>query len=345
MEQPTVSVVVPVYNAEQTIEACLESLLEQSHSPLEVILVDNGSTDRTSEKVDAFARRHRSTNLVLVSEKERGPAVCRNTGVRLSKGDILCFTDSDCVTDADWIRDVLEAFRISDVGAVAGNIFGYQPSNRIQQFLSLYTLRGAPQDRSFDHFSLTEGGFATANLSVRRKVFDAAGGFDEDMRYGEDHDLCSRIMDSGYRLQYIHKAVVHHIHRRTFRDFVRQSFFSGIGHAHLLQKYRHGVFLMEFIGRCFRKEPFHRRIWINAISADKKLLVLALFGLFAAWGWLLPLVYGLHLANRTSQKAKAVNIPSAVTNSIILAGLLVIKSFCMTLGRWTGSFRYGVICL
>lgn len=345
MEPPSVSVVVPVFNGEETIGACLQSLLNQTRPPHEVIVVDNGSTDRTIETIKGFSQEHQGLNLVLVSESVKGPAACRNRGVALSQSEIICFTDADCVPDSDWTRDVAEAFSVSDVGAVAGNLYGYKPSGVIQEFLSLYTLRGLADDRIFQQYTLTEGGFATANLSVRRKVFDEAGGFDQSMRYGEDHDLCVRIMEQGHKLRYVPNAVVYHIHRNSLKGFVRQSFFTGMAQADLLRKYHSGVLLMEMPGRTFRREPYARRIWVKGITADKKLIVLTALWIFISWGWLLPLLYCLYLVLSVANKARATGIRYVSMRPFIWTGLLIIKSILVTAGRWSGSLRYGVICL
>ncbi len=345
MEPPSVSVVVPVFNSEETIGACLQSLLNQTRPPHEVIVVDNGSTDRTIETIKGFSQEHQGLNLVLASQSIKGPAACRNHGEALSKGEIICFTDADCVAGPDWTRDVVEAFSVSGVGAVAGNLYGYKPSGVIQEFLSLYTLRGLAHDRTFQSYTLTEGGFATANLSVRRKVFDEVSGFDQSMRYGEDHDLCARIMEKGYKLRYIRGGVVYHIHRNSLKGFARQSFFTGMAQADLLRKYHSGVLLMEMPGRTFRREPYARRIWVKGITADKKLIVLTALWIFISWGWLFPLLYGLYLVLSVANKARATDIRFVSMKPLIWTGLLIIKSILVTAGRCTGSLKYGVICL
>lgn len=340
-----VSVIIPLYNGKETIRGCLESLLRQTFIPAEVIVVDNGSNDGSRRVVGDFAVQHPELHVILETEEIRGPSACRNRGVSASRGDILCFTDADCVADKDWIKDLLQVFDQSEVGAVAGNIYGYEPSNLIQKFLSVYTLRGLQEEMIFERYTLTGGGFATANLSVRREVFYAIGGFDETMRYGEDHDLCSRIMQNGYKIKYIPKAVVRHIHRRSFRGLIGQSYSAGIGHAHLLRKYGDGVFILQSSGKICRKEPFPLRVWISIISAEKKLIALVLIGSCLPWGWLLPGFYMLHLARSTFRKARLSGVTLGYASSVVLAGLLIVKSFFLTLGRWAGSLEFRVLCL
>ncbi len=346
MKEPfNISVAIPVYNGADTIETCLTGLLQQVMAPFEVIVVDNGSSDGTPEKVRRFTEAHPELRLVLALEQRPGPSAARNRAVRICRGEVIAFTDADCVPDAEWILDLSKAFREEEVGVVAGTIRGYRPANLIQEFLSLYTLRGFSRSRIFHRFTLTEGGFPTANLAVRREVFDAVGGFDEEMRFGEDHDFCARVMEAGYPIRYIEGGVVRHIHRGSLSSLVRQSYSYGRGHAGLLRKYHRGVFLVEIVGRSFRREPCAGRVWVQAVSADKKMLFLVFLSVFLRWGFCLPILYGLYLSGSVLRKAKGTEVSPGIFKSIAMAVLLLIKSFAMTLGRWRGSFDYHVLCL
>ncbi len=340
-----ISVVIPVYNGAATIEACLNSLLHQAVAPLEVILADNGSFDGTEELVDRFAEAHPELHLSRVVEQRRGPSAARNRGVQSSRGGIIAFTDADCIPDRYWIRDVQEAFQNHDPGVVAGNIQGYRPANLVQEFLSLYTLRGSTRSRTFRKFTLTEGGFPTANLAVKREVFNAVKGFDEEMFIAEDHDFCARVMEAGYPVRYIAEGLVRHIHRGSFFSLLRQSFGYGVGHAGLLRKYHQGVFLMEIVGRPFRKEPYAGRVWVQAISADKKMFALVFLSIFFQWGYWLPLLYGIYLAASVLRTARSAKVPVGFCKLLVMATLLLAKSLAVTLGRWRGSLEYHVFCL
>ena len=109
------SVIVPAYNAGKTIGDCLGALTRQSLVPAvyEIIVVDDGSKDGTAEIVKTFSVRY-------LRQANRGPATARNHGAREARGEIILFTDSDCVPSADWIAEMTKPFGDPDVVAVKG---------------------------------------------------------------------------------------------------------------------------------------------------------------------------------------------------------------------------------
>src|SRR3989339_1251365 len=98
----TVSVIVPMFNAQATIRECIESLLRLDPLPYEIIIVDNGSTDDSVASVEKVVKEKEMSLVAILSEKERGPAAARNCGAKAAKGGILAFTDSDCTVPQDW---------------------------------------------------------------------------------------------------------------------------------------------------------------------------------------------------------------------------------------------------
>ncbi len=115
IEQPLISVVVPVRNGERTIRDCLASLLRMDYPETrrELLVVDNGSTDRTAEIIKSFPVRY-------VSEGCRGIPHARNRGIEASQGAIVAFTDADCVVDAAWLRELVRGFEEEGIGGVEG---------------------------------------------------------------------------------------------------------------------------------------------------------------------------------------------------------------------------------
>ena len=113
--KPWVSVVVPAYNAESSIALCLEALMQQDYpgNLFEIIVVDDGSADATAHIVQGFPVRY-------VYQKNAGPAAARNHGAQKAAGEILLFTDADCVPDPDWVEEMVLAFRNPSIAAVKG---------------------------------------------------------------------------------------------------------------------------------------------------------------------------------------------------------------------------------
>lgn len=191
--KPTVSVVVPARNEEANIEACLRSILQQSPAPLEVILIDNGSTDRTSEI-------GRSLGVKVVYQATPGLHIARQTGLEVAVGEVVAATDADCIVKQGWVGEIQEAFVDPAVVESYGPLefFDAPPFDTLLAkygwplFVSIMDRLGQPN---------TSGG----NHAVRRKVALEVGGY--DVPFGEDLRLMLKLKERG-RIVYLPKAVV-----------------------------------------------------------------------------------------------------------------------------------------
>ena len=341
-----ISVVIPVFNAERTIEACLESLYAQDTHPLEIIVVDNGSTDKTMEIVGSLMQRHEGVPTLLLQEARRGPSFARNRGAFQAQGDIIAFMDSDCMADPSWIDHVSQSFDRTDIGAVAGSVIGFDRQTTFGKFHALFTLRALPSSQLFHAFTLVSGGFPTANLSVRGTLFRSLGGFDENIpQFGEDHDLCARIYRAGARIYFDKEAIVHHKHRKSIKSTWHQSFGFGTGHATLLKKHFSKMLIVELPGWHFLSERWPLRLWLDLASADKKFI----FGLFLSVLWpplsAYLLLYLVYLYRDMGKRLQMDRIDSGFGERWELVLLLLFKSMAITCGRWWGSITHRVLCL
>jgi glycosyltransferase involved in cell wall biosynthesis len=230
-ELPFVSVVVPVLDGERTIGECLASLAKTDYPAdrREIIVVDNGSTDRTAEIV-------RSAPVEYLSETRRGTARARNLGIQASRGEILAFTDGDCLASTGWLRTLVDGFGEADVGAVAGEILPFPPRSGAERYAA--RIRHLSPERYLSRPTFPFA--ATANLAFRREVFSQIGLLDPDTpRGGESADFCTRFLrQTGLRIALAPTAAVFHRHRATGRDLFRQQWGYGQGHAYLYSKYR-----------------------------------------------------------------------------------------------------------
>ncbi len=208
-----VSVIIPVYNRAHIIGAVIEALLEQEHKPLEIIIVDDGSTDNTREVVKSYPVKY-------IYQENRGPASARNRGFRESKGDIVAFIDSDCIAKKDWLKNLIKGFDSSEVGAVAGS---YDIANS-QSLLS----RLIHEEIKWRHsgFKRFIRAFGSYNVAIRREVFEKAGGFDESYRTasGEDNDLSYRILKAGYKIRFVPDALVAHYHTENLFKYLKEQY-------------------------------------------------------------------------------------------------------------------------
>jgi glycosyltransferase involved in cell wall biosynthesis len=341
-----ISVVIPVLNAERTIEQCLRSLYGQSQTPLEIIVVDNHSTDGTKDIVLDMIHHHREIPTYYLVEVRPGPSFARNRGACQTRGEIIAFMDADCIADPSWLFRLSESFYRSEVGAVAGGIIGFDKKSVIGKFHALFTMRALPSSQLFHEFNLISGGFPTANFSIRNELFRTLGGFDEAIPiYAEDYDLCARIYESGAQIYFDKEAIVFHQHRQSLQTTWKQSYGFGTGHATLLKKHFPRILLIELPRFRYISRRLPLRAWVDMASADKK-LIMALILSTIWWPFSLVLLAYLVLLYRDMDiRIHKEDFEAAFFEKWCMVFLLFFKSMAMTMGRLMGSFRHGVLCL
>lgn len=218
----SVTVIVPAYNAEATLGDTIDALEAQEHPPFEIIIVDDGSTDRSSAIAREFAggSRHRVT---VLEQGNKGPAAARNRGVEATDTDIIVFLDADCVPPPGWLAALTGALNDDVVGASCG-YFPANPEHLVARFVDHEIARR--QERSLGREVDTLATYATA---YRRDAFLAAGGFSTDFRTasGEDFDLAFTIHEQGGRLLFTDAARVGHHHPTALGTYLRQQYHRG----------------------------------------------------------------------------------------------------------------------
>lgn len=230
---PKVSVIVPVKNGGAKIQGLLDSLMQVDYpkEKLEIIVVDGNSSDDTREVVSRY-------EVKLLTEEKRGINGARNTGVKHSEGDIVVFTDSDCVVPKYWIKKIVEDFQDSKVGCVGGNVEGYY-----DDFLSRYSdesiipvMRRFGRREVLDTIKPPLHYPAGCNMAVRREIIEEVGLFDEKIMYGFDEDeLVERICRKGHEMVLDPDILVKHKHRSTLPELLKQNFRYGRGIGLLLK--------------------------------------------------------------------------------------------------------------
>lgn len=193
------SVVVPTCRRSDLLERCLAALVAQDLEPrhYEIIVADDACLDATREQVECWAGRAPVTIRYLAVTDGEGPAAARNAGWRAARGEIIAFTDDDCVPDPDWLRAGLAAFVDGVVGA-SGRLVVPVPSR--------------PTDYERNAAQIEAAEFVTANCFYRRAALAAISGLDERFRtaWREDTDLYFRLARRGSRLVHAPEAVALH---------------------------------------------------------------------------------------------------------------------------------------
>ncbi|MDP9352066.1 MAG: glycosyltransferase, partial [Chloroflexota bacterium] len=212
-----VSIIVPVFNGEHTLRACLDSLVAQDfpEGHYEILVVDNGSTDSTPAIIDSYGPRVRG----LTETRVRSSYAARNTAIRASHGYILAFTDADCIPDPKWLSLLVAGFADPTVGCVGGEVLALDPSTPAER----YGHRRGILRQASSLKATYRPYFVTANVAYRREVFDQIGLFQFGLETGGDVDMCWRLQEqTDWELRLQSDASVLHHHRTGTRELWRQ---------------------------------------------------------------------------------------------------------------------------
>lgn len=216
-----ISIIVPVYNGSNDLPHLLTALANQTIDPdsVEYLIVDNGSTDATKDIILEFSKGAK-VNLRYISEHDiKGSYAARNKGIRSSSGKILVFTDADCIPERDWVENLVSGLENNEMGAMAGAIHGVIGGNLLEQYANRFGVLS--QDHTFKHPYMPYG--QTANLAIRREVFEKIGMFRPHVNSGGDADICWRMQaETDYKLGYNDSAVVFHQHRTSWFNLFEQ---------------------------------------------------------------------------------------------------------------------------
>jgi len=232
---PTISVIIPVKNRPQDIKECLAALvhLDYPKDKVEIIVADDGSTDATGEVIQTFDVR------AIHSPQSIGASACRNLAARRAQGDLLAFTDSDCVPHPQWLRDLSPYFNDEKVGIVGGYVSNFYSRSTLDRYEDVKSsLNIGPLSFRVEENPLSNAYVPSCNLIIRKKAFLDAGGFQEDLTVGEDVDLCWRTRALGYHLLYIPQGKVEHKHRSDLIHMLTRRYDYGTSEATLYRRHK-----------------------------------------------------------------------------------------------------------
>jgi len=219
-----VSIIIPTYKDWARLSLCLQSLANQTYDAnfFEIIIVNNYTSDRIPD--DYFIPK----NCKIIVEGQPGSYVARNAGIKASVGEILGFTDSDCIPDEDWISNAVQAFESDgNFTRIAGKIRLYYKSDRLTNAELYETVYAFNQDIYVEQ----DGTGVTANMFSFRKVFDDVGMFREDLLSGGDYEWAVRARNANYNIQYSDNVIVSHPARHHLSELVKKAKRIGGGQA------------------------------------------------------------------------------------------------------------------
>ena len=229
----TLSVIIPCLNAAGTLGVQLEALSRQDGvGEWEVIVADNGSTDRSREVVESYRERLPGLRLIDASDR-RGQAHARNLGAAAATGDAFLFVDADDEVAPGWLAAMGRALTAHDFVACR---YDNEKLNPVWvQRTHLNPQKDGLTSYDYPPFLPHAGG---GGLGVRRQVHEAVGGFDETLPALEDTDYCWRIQLAGYAFDFVPDAVVNIRHRHDLGSIYRQGVSYGKHNVLIYKRYR-----------------------------------------------------------------------------------------------------------
>jgi GT2 family glycosyltransferase len=235
---PAVTVVVPTRNRPELLEETLASLTEQSYSKFEVIVVDQSTDDRTRALVETAARR--DARVRHLPTETVGSSAGRNLGALAGQGEIIAYTDDDCIVTPDWLAALIAAFDGQETAAVYGRLLPHESGPRTGKEVGLKTsLRRQAYSGKVPPWHIGHGG----NMAVRREDLLTVGGFDPLLGAGgllcsgEDGDIAYRLLAAGKRVIYDPGCLVFHRHWKSWPEQQRMERNYGIGAGAQFWKY------------------------------------------------------------------------------------------------------------
>ena len=265
------SIIIPVYNRPQEVDELLESLCLQTIKDFEVVVVEDGST----EKCDAVCERYADKlELHYYFKPNSGPGPSRNYGADRSQGEYLIILDSDVIVPENYLETIKAELNREPCDAFGGPDRAHESFTPIQKAInyamtSFFTTGGIRGGKhKMDKFYPR-----SFNLGIKKSVYEALGGF-APMRYGEDIDLSTRIFKGGDSCRLFPEAFVYHKRRVKFSSFFRQVKHSGEARVVLKNKYPETFKLVHLLPAAF---------------VVGNLLLVAL-GIFHHWLWFMPIV-------------------------------------------------------
>lgn len=269
-----ISVVVPAFNSEKTIGQCLASLLNQTfpRESYEVIVVNDGSTDSTERILKWYS-------VEALTQKNQGPAAARNAGVGKASGEIILFTDDDCVPSANWIEEMAKPFRDKEVAAVKG-AYKTKQESVVARFAQIEFEERFEMLKKVEYIDMVD----TYSAGYRKEIFLRMKGFDATfpVANNEDTELSYRMFNHGYKMIFNPNAVVCHLgHPDSVGRYASLKFWRG---------YWRMVVYKKFPDKMVKDTYTPQSLKLQILFLFLFVLSLPLAPLFPFWGRMLTLL-------------------------------------------------------
>ncbi|MBN1997368.1 glycosyltransferase [candidate division KSB1 bacterium] len=335
------SVIIPSYNRLEEIKELTKSLDEQTVDKdlFEVLIVDDGSTDKTEEWVNNYSKNS-SLNTRFIKQDHKGPGAARNLGMNHARGQVFVFIDSDCIAPPNWLFSIKTAFeRNSTIDAFGGRDDAHPSfppllkaiNYSMTSFLFTGGMRGGKKKRLAKFYP------RSFNMGIKSELVKKIGGFGT-LRHGQDIEFSNRIIKSGAHVLYIQDAVVFHKRRTSLKKFFKQVFNWGVARINL---YKNDSAMLE---------PLHFApalgFWFVVLFTGFAIFIPSIRPIWivcAVIAFLLVIYSSLHAAIRWKNITTGLLIPLVICLQISGYGLGFTVSFIrrviLGMGEYTGFVK------
>jgi glycosyltransferase involved in cell wall biosynthesis len=308
----TISVVLTILNEARDLNRLLSALIDQSHQPDEIIVVDGGSTDGSVDILGDFTGRH--NNFHYFVEAGVNIAKGRNIGVLRSSGSIIAVTDGGCYPDKDWLKELVQPLlNDQSLDAVAGSL-KVEAHTDFERLAGLLSLPPVPEKNEAPAFYGRSSAFT-------RRLFDAVGGYPEWLYTAEDSLFSQRATELGFRIGYAKDSVLGWRPRSTLRKFSKMFFLYGRGQGRIGAANVEGALWWLrwhalFLGASILIPYF---LWSGIVAAP-------------VLGYLLSLMYR---PNR-----QIFSTCETIKSRVLLMTMLLARNLSSNLGTLVGAYEY-----
>jgi glycosyltransferase involved in cell wall biosynthesis len=215
MDLPMVSVVMPVFNDYKRLDLCLQGLAEQSYiGDIEIIVADNNSSKFDNSIIEKYP------NVRKIVETKPGSYAARNKALPMLNGQIIAFTDSDCIPDPNWLKNGVAILQNNEFSLIAGNvdIFFENPSEKPNWVEIFESILAFPQKEN-----ALLGRSVTANLFITSSALSKAGIFEEDTFSGADYQFTRRVTSQGFKIAFGENVTVKHPARNSISQIRKKA--------------------------------------------------------------------------------------------------------------------------
>lgn len=240
---PLVSIIVPCYNEGVTLENCITSLMAQDYKNIEIVIVDDGSTDNTKSVGGKISRREKKVR--FFSKKNGGKASALNYGISRSTGSVVISIDADSMFLNTTVSNLISSFTDENVGGVGGNVKVANHSSFLGKHQAIEYITGLNlQRRAFAEIGCSQV-ISGAIGAFRKDALIKIGGYSSDTIV-EDMDVCVSLIKAGYNIAFNGKAIAYTEAPESVTDFFKQRFRWTFGGFQVLNKHKDMIFNPKF---------------------------------------------------------------------------------------------------